>query len=85
VYLAFPNFLPSRAWIPASNISRWAGAITNGLFGMLITLVLLIVPFCFYFYFRLFWRHLNVRHLSIDAMWAVSLYVTAWFLLSPPA
>jgi hypothetical protein len=85
VYLFFPKFLPSRAWIPASSLSRWAGAITSGVFAMVMILILLGVPFCFYFYGRLFWRSPNVRHLLIDATFAVGLYVTAWFLLSPPS
>lgn len=77
VYVIFPNFLPSSAWRPES---WWAGLLANAVFELILLMFLLGVPFCIYF-FRLRNGHTSARDLSIDCAAAVSLYLTALFLL----
>jgi hypothetical protein len=75
VYATFPNFLPSSAWRPES---WWAGLLINAVFELILLMFLLGVPFGIYF-FRL--RYTSTRDLLIDCAGAVSLYLTALFLL----
>ena len=75
LYTTFPNFLPSSAWRPES---WWAGVLINAVFELILLMFLLVVPFGIY-YFRL--RYPSARDLLIDCAAAVSLYLTALFLL----
>jgi hypothetical protein len=75
LYWTFPNFLPSSAWRPES---WWAGLLINAVFELILLMFLLGVPFGIYF-FRL--RYTSTRDLLIDCAGAVSLYLTALFLL----
>ena len=77
LYVTFPNFLPSSRWQPAS---WWAGVLANAAFELVLLAFLLGVPFCIYF-FRLRKGHTSARDLLIDCAAAVSLYLTALFLL----
>jgi hypothetical protein len=75
VYVIFPSFLPSRAWLPEH---WWAGLLISVVFELILLLVLLGVPFSIYF-FRL--RYTSARDLVIDCAAAGTLYLTALFLL----
>jgi hypothetical protein len=75
MYATFPNFLPSSAWRPES---WWAGVLINAVFELILLMFLLGVPFGIYF-FRL--RYTSARDLLIDCAAAMSLYLTALFLL----
>lgn len=77
VYATFPNFLPSRAWRPES---WWTGVLINGVFELILLMVLIGVPFCIYF-FKLRTGHTSARDLLIDCTAAGSLYLTTLFLL----
>jgi hypothetical protein len=75
VYVTFPTFLPSSRWRPES---WWAGVLITAVFELILLVVLIGVPFCIYF-FRL--RYTSARDLLIDCAAALSLYLTALFLL----
>jgi hypothetical protein len=75
LYVTFPNFLPSSRWRPES---WWAGVLANGVFELILLMLLLGVPFCIYF-FRL--RYTRARDLLIDCAAAGSLYLTALLFL----
>jgi hypothetical protein len=77
VYATFPNFLPSSAWPQSSWL---AGVLINAAFELILLMFLIGVPFCIYF-FKLRTGHTSARDLLIDCAAAVSLYLSALFLL----
>ena len=80
---AYVALLPPRARVIARRWrpeSWWAGVLTNAVFELVLLMFLLGVPFCIYF-FRLRTGRTSVRDLLIDCAAAVTLYLTALFLL----
>jgi len=77
VSLTFPNAIPSNAWQPES----WAaGLLISAVFELILLTLLLGIPLWIY-YFRLRTGNTNARDLLIDCAAAVTLYLTALFLL----
>jgi len=77
VFAAFPDARPTSAWRPEF---WWAGLLTTAFFELILFVLLLGVPVCIY-RFRLRTGNINGRELLIDCAAAVSLYLTALFLL----
>ena len=77
VYVAFPNALPSSAWPPTLWLT---GTLATAAFELIVLLLLLGVPFCFY-YFRQRNGHTSARDVWIDCAAAAGLYLAAFLLL----
>src|ERR1017187_21587 len=83
LYLAHPNFLPSRARIPGSTYARWTGVAVNSTTELLLLLILLGLPIGLYLSARVGQGRIWSSPFVIDVAFSVVLYSAACLLLPP--
>ena len=84
LYLAYPDFLPSRRWQPHSEHARWAGIAVNSSAELILLLILLGIPFLLHLSVRVREGRLWTYPFAVDLAFSAILYGTAYILLPPP-